>query len=117
MKGDPSTRGSLRWHDPDRFDGFDLSRVLAAPQAVRGYDGNFQGVVQARSCGPRPRWGNLRRCIWPSDRSLRRWLCYNVRMTITIRSSSQQALKDRALLQRELDAGHVVELADLNGAV
>ena len=91
--------------------------VLAAPQAVRGYDGNFQGVVQARSCGPRPRWGKPRRCIWPSDRSLRRWSCYNARMTITIRSSSQQALKDRALLQRELDAGHVVELADLNGAV
>ena len=46
MKGDPSTRGSLRWHDPDRFDGFDLSRDFAAPQAVRGYDGNFQGVAQ-----------------------------------------------------------------------
>jgi len=26
--------GSLRWHDPDRFDGFDLSRARAAPQAV-----------------------------------------------------------------------------------
>jgi hypothetical protein len=27
--------GSLRWHDPDRFDGFDLSRAThAAPQAV-----------------------------------------------------------------------------------
>src|SRR5437763_15755993 len=26
--------GSLRWHDPDRFDGFDLSRSFAAPQAV-----------------------------------------------------------------------------------
>ena len=26
-------RGSLRWNDPDRFDGFDLSRVAAAPLA------------------------------------------------------------------------------------
>src|SRR6266403_2946302 len=24
--------GSLRWHDPDRFDGFDLSRVLRHPR-------------------------------------------------------------------------------------
>jgi NAD(P)H-dependent FMN reductase len=38
-------------------------------------------------------------------------------MTVTIRSSSQQVLKDPVLLQRELDAGHVVELADLKGAV
>jgi hypothetical protein len=37
-------------------------------------------------------------------------------MSITIRSSSQEALKDPALLRKELDAGHVVELTDI-GAV
>ena len=37
-------------------------------------------------------------------------------MTITIRSSSQEALKDPVLLRKELEAGHVVELTDL-GAV
>jgi hypothetical protein len=37
-------------------------------------------------------------------------------MSITIRSSSQEALKDPAFLRRELKAGHVVELTDL-GAV
>ena len=34
MRGDSATGGSLRWNDPDRFDGFDLSHVAAAPQAV-----------------------------------------------------------------------------------
>jgi hypothetical protein len=34
--------GSLRWYDPDRFDGFDLSRVsLAAPLA----DGVIMGIL------------------------------------------------------------------------
>jgi hypothetical protein len=37
-------------------------------------------------------------------------------MSITIRSSSREALKDPALLRRELDAGYVVELTDI-GAV
>jgi hypothetical protein len=37
-------------------------------------------------------------------------------MTITIRSSSEEALKDPLLLRKELAAGHVVELTDL-GAV
>jgi hypothetical protein len=37
-------------------------------------------------------------------------------MSITIRSSSQEVLKDTVLLRKELDAGHVVELTDL-GAV
>jgi hypothetical protein len=37
-------------------------------------------------------------------------------MNITIRSSSQEALKDPALLRKELDAGHVVEFTDI-GAV
>ncbi len=32
--GGSATGGSLRWNDPDRFSGFDLSRVAAAPQAV-----------------------------------------------------------------------------------
>ena len=36
-------------------------------------------------------------------------------MTITIRSSSQEALKDPVLLRKELDAGHVLELADVGG--
>ena len=37
-------RGSLRWYDPDRFDGFDLSRVFrrAAPHA----DGRIMGVLR-----------------------------------------------------------------------
>jgi len=34
VSGGSATGGSLRWHDPDRFSGFDLSRVAAAPQAV-----------------------------------------------------------------------------------
>src|SRR5436190_21859072 len=37
-------------------------------------------------------------------------------MSKTIRSSSQEILKDPVLLRKELDAGHVVELTDL-GAV
>jgi hypothetical protein len=37
-------------------------------------------------------------------------------MSTTIRSSSKEALKDPALLRKELDAGHVVELTDI-GAV
>jgi hypothetical protein len=37
-------------------------------------------------------------------------------MSITIRSSSHEALKDLALLRKEFDAGHVVELTDI-GAV
>src|SRR6516162_9957589 len=37
-------------------------------------------------------------------------------MSITIRSSSQEVLKDLVLLRRELDAGHAVALTDL-GAV
>jgi hypothetical protein len=42
--------------------------------------------------------------------------CYDGVMSITIRSSSQEALKDPALLRKELDAGHAVELTDI-GAV
>jgi len=42
--------------------------------------------------------------------------CYDGLMSITIRSSSQEALKDPALLRKELDAGHVVEFTDI-GAV
>ena len=42
--------------------------------------------------------------------------CYDGFMSITIRSSSKEALKDPALLRKELDAGHVVELTDI-GAV
>jgi NAD(P)H-dependent FMN reductase len=42
--------------------------------------------------------------------------CYHRPMSITIRSSSQEALKDPALLRKELDAGHVLELTDI-GAV
>jgi hypothetical protein len=38
-------------------------------------------------------------------------------MTITIRSSSREALADPALLRQKLAAGHVVELTDLDGAV
>jgi hypothetical protein len=34
-------------------------------------------------------------------------------MTITIRSSTQEVFKDPAQLRKELDAGHVVEIADL----
>ena len=37
-------------------------------------------------------------------------------MSITIRSSSQEVLKDPILLRKELDAGHAVEFTDL-GAV
>ncbi len=37
-------------------------------------------------------------------------------MSITIRTSSQEALKDPVLLRKELEAGHVVELTDL-GAI
>src|SRR6516162_7917931 len=37
-------------------------------------------------------------------------------MSITIRSSSQEVLKDPILLRKELDAGYAVELTDL-GAV
>ena len=37
-------------------------------------------------------------------------------MSITIRSSSQEVLKDTVLIRKELAAGHVVELTDL-GAV
>ena len=33
VTGGPSRGGSLRWHDPDRFDGCALSRGSAAPQA------------------------------------------------------------------------------------
>jgi Domain of unknown function (DUF4160) len=42
--------------------------------------------------------------------------CYDGVMSITIRSSSQEALKDPALLRKELDAGHAVELTNI-GAV
>jgi hypothetical protein len=42
--------------------------------------------------------------------------CYDGIMSITIRSSSQKVLKDPALLRKELDAGHAVELTDI-GAV
>src|SRR6516165_829314 len=38
-------------------------------------------------------------------------------MTITIRSSSQEALADPVLLRKRLAAGQVVELTDLDGAV
>ena len=38
-------------------------------------------------------------------------------MTITIRSSSQEVLRDLVLLRRELDAGHVIELSDLGAVV
>ena len=34
--------GSLRWHDPDRFDGCDLSRGSAAPQSVPFIIGHFR---------------------------------------------------------------------------
>src|SRR5262249_60403987 len=50
--------GSLRWNDPDRFDGFDLSRATsAAPQAVQPYDGHFRAVRQ----GSRRRVADARR--------------------------------------------------------
>jgi hypothetical protein len=42
--------------------------------------------------------------------------CYDGGMSMTVRSSSQEALKDPVLLRKELDAGHVVELTDI-GAV
>jgi hypothetical protein len=42
--------------------------------------------------------------------------CYDVLMSITIRTLSEEVLKDTVLLRKELDAGHVVELTDL-GAV
>src|SRR5438034_2774750 len=34
MLGGSASGGSLRWNDPDRFHGYDLSRGSAAPQAV-----------------------------------------------------------------------------------
>src|SRR5512133_1181957 len=34
MLGGSASGGSLRWNDPDRFHGYDLSRSGAAPQAV-----------------------------------------------------------------------------------
>src|SRR5262249_19163996 len=41
--------GSLRWNDPDRFHGCDLSRVSAAPQAVGLHDGHSRAVAQGSS--------------------------------------------------------------------
>jgi hypothetical protein len=39
--------GSLRWHDPDRFDGFDLSRATcAAPQCRSTHHHPFRGLPQ-----------------------------------------------------------------------
>ena len=48
VRAGPSRGGSLRWHDPDRFDGCDLSRGPAAPQAVCLHNGHFGAVPQVR---------------------------------------------------------------------
>jgi hypothetical protein len=42
--------GSLRWHDPDRFDGFDLSRAFFArhPRPKQEDNGGFSAPLQGR---------------------------------------------------------------------
>ena len=60
-------RGSLRWYDPDRFDGFDLSRALrTAPLAdvvmmvifaVSG-KGRFRRQIFLSNSGVRPDLGS-----------------------------------------------------------
>src|SRR5262249_61356244 len=50
--------GSLRWHDPDRFDGFDLSRAPRGTPGLQPYDGIFPARRQGppspqRTAGPR----------------------------------------------------------------
>src|SRR5262249_29517365 len=40
--------GSLRWHDPDRFDGFDLSRATRGTPGLQPYDGGFRAPRQGR---------------------------------------------------------------------
>ena len=44
-------------------------------------------------------------------------MCCDKPMSVTIRSSSHEVLKDLARLRKELEAGHVVELADLGAVV
>src|SRR4029077_10781183 len=55
MRGRSASGGSLRWNDPDRFHGYDLSRVAAAPQAVNNHDGHSRTIAQERWRRPLPR--------------------------------------------------------------
>src|SRR5580693_1929181 len=43
--------GSLRWHDPDRFDGFDLSRAFYArhPRPKQQDNGGFSALRQGQA--------------------------------------------------------------------
>src|SRR6516162_6851064 len=47
MRGGSAIGGSLRWNDPDRFHGYDLSRSGAAPHAVDNHDGHSRARAQA----------------------------------------------------------------------
>src|ERR687887_121141 len=50
MLGGSASGGSLRWNDPDRFHGYDLSRVSAAPQAVEPMMG-IPSPLHKGACG------------------------------------------------------------------
>ena len=53
---DPATGGSLRWHDPDRFDGCDLSRVCRGTPGRYTMMGIPRAIAQAvgSSCHAQP---------------------------------------------------------------
>src|SRR5579871_392973 len=46
-------RGSLRWHDPDRFDGCVLSRGYRGTPSRWTYDGDYRGARQGPTARPR----------------------------------------------------------------
>src|SRR6266568_7010594 len=62
--------GSLRWHDPDRFDGFDLSRVLRHPRPSDPIIGSLARSGKAFTT----RLGAAAECQAPRRRSHRRGL-------------------------------------------
>src|SRR6266704_1381106 len=62
--------GSLRWHDPDRFDGFDLSRVLRHPRPSDPIIGSLARSGKAFTA----RLGAAAECQAPRRRSHRRGL-------------------------------------------
>jgi hypothetical protein len=75
VRGGSATGGSLRWNDPDRFDGFDLSRVAAAPQAVHrmmGIPAQLHKPTPAGLCVP-----NIRvltpETLWGASRVVLFW--------------------------------------------
>ena len=56
MLGGSASGGSLRWNDPDRFHGYDLSRGSAAPQAVEpmmGIPAPLHKAIRGRNPVPR----------------------------------------------------------------